>query len=48
MTAQCPGKELSGGDLESVIPDSSSIADDVVTNTSIQWNTVLSTNLQVQ
>lgn len=47
MPAQCPGKESSGGDLESVIPDSSSIADDVVTNTSIQWNAVISTNLQV-
>ncbi|KAG8270186.1 identical protein binding [Homalodisca vitripennis] len=47
MPAQCPGKESSGGDLESVIPDSSSIADDVVTNTSVQWNTVISTNLQV-
>lgn len=28
MPAACPGKETSGGDLESVLPDSSSIADD--------------------
>lgn len=47
MPSQTPGKESSGADLESVIPDSSSIADDIVTNPSIQWNTVLSTNLQV-
>ncbi|XP_054261337.1 bridge-like lipid transfer protein family member 3B isoform X2 [Macrosteles quadrilineatus] len=46
MPAQCPGKESSGGDLESVIPDSSSIADDAGTTTSVQWNTVLSTNMQ--
>lgn len=30
MPSQCPGKESSGGDLESVIPDSSSIADDIL------------------
>lgn len=30
MPSQCPGKESSGGDLESVLPDSSSIADDMV------------------
>lgn len=47
MPSQCPGKESSGGDMESVIPDSSSLADDVVTNPSIQWNIVLTTNLQV-
>lgn len=32
MPSTCPGKESSGGDLESVIPDSSSIADDLLTN----------------
>lgn len=47
MPSQTPGKESSGADLESVIPDSSSIADDIVTNPSIQWNSVLTTNLQV-
>lgn len=30
MPSQCPGKESSGGDVESFVPDSSSIADDVV------------------
>lgn len=30
MPSQCPGKESSGGDLESVLPDSSSIADDML------------------
>lgn len=30
MPSQCPGKESSGGDLESVLPDSSSIADDIL------------------
>lgn len=30
MTAQTPGKESSGGDLESVIPDSSSIAEEII------------------
>lgn len=29
MPSQCPGKESSGGDVESFVPDSSSIADDV-------------------
>ena len=47
MPSQNPGKESSGGDVESVIPDSSSLADDVVTNTSIQWNAVISTTIQV-
>lgn len=47
MPSQTPGKESSGADLESVIPDTSSLADDVVTNPSIQWNSVLTTNLQV-
>ena len=47
MPSQTPGKESSGADLESVIPDTSSLADDIVTNPSIQWNTVLTTNLQV-
>lgn len=46
MPSQNPGKESSGGDLESVIPDSSSLADDVVTSTSIQWNAVISTTIQ--
>lgn len=30
MPSQCPGKESSGGDLESVLPDSSSIGDDIL------------------
>lgn len=30
MTAQTPGKENSGGDLKSVIPDSSSIAEEII------------------
>ncbi|KAL3266104.1 hypothetical protein HHI36_010290 [Cryptolaemus montrouzieri] len=30
MPAQCPGKESSGGDVESFVPDSSSIADDML------------------
>ncbi|KAJ8949791.1 hypothetical protein NQ318_000489 [Aromia moschata] len=30
MPSQCPGKESSGGDVESFVPDSSSIADDVL------------------
>lgn len=29
MPSQCPGKESSGEDVESFVPDSSSIADDV-------------------
>lgn len=29
MPSQSPGKESSGGDVESVIPDSSSLQDDV-------------------
>lgn len=29
MPSQCPGKESSGGDVESFVPDSSSIADDM-------------------
>ncbi|GLV35400.1 uncharacterized protein CBL_01450 [Carabus blaptoides fortunei] len=33
MPSQCPGKESSGGDLESVLPDSSSIADDILAAT---------------
>lgn len=28
MPSQCPGKESSGGDVESFVPDSSSIAED--------------------
>ncbi|XP_024085881.1 UHRF1-binding protein 1-like isoform X2 [Cimex lectularius] len=46
MPSQTPGKESSGADLESVIPDTSSLADDIVTNPSIQWNAVLTTDLQ--
>ncbi|XP_043268359.1 UHRF1-binding protein 1 isoform X2 [Venturia canescens] len=34
--SQTPGKENSGGDLESVVPDSSSIADDLVTG-NLAW-----------
>ncbi|XP_075235115.1 bridge-like lipid transfer protein family member 3B isoform X2 [Lycorma delicatula] len=45
MPAQVPGKESSGGDLESVIPDSSSLIDDQNTNTSIQWHQNLSTDI---
>ncbi|KAL1129939.1 hypothetical protein AAG570_012883 [Ranatra chinensis] len=45
MPSQTQGKESSGADVESVIPDTSSLADDVVTNPSIQWNTVVSTNI---
>lgn len=45
MPAHVPGKESSGGDLESVIPDSSSLADDPNTNTSIQWHHNLSTDI---
>lgn len=36
MPSHSPGKENSGGDLESVIPDSSSIADDIP-GSSISW-----------
>ncbi|OAD52118.1 UHRF1-binding protein 1-like [Eufriesea mexicana] len=36
MPSHTPGKENSGGDLESVMPDSSSIADDIA-GTSIPW-----------
>ncbi|XP_073986292.1 bridge-like lipid transfer protein family member 3B isoform X2 [Rhodnius prolixus] len=46
MPSQGQGKESSGADAESVIPDTSSMADEIVTNPSIQWNAVLSTNLQ--
>lgn len=30
MPSQCPGKESSGGDVESFVPDSSSIQDDML------------------
>lgn len=30
MPSHCPGKESSGGDVESFVPDSSSIGDDVL------------------
>lgn len=40
MPSQCPGKESSGGDVESFVPDSSSIADDVgVGSTATVWQT---------
>lgn len=38
MPSHTPGKENSGGDLESVVPDSSSIADDFVGSSTI-WHT---------
>ncbi|KAL0134373.1 hypothetical protein PUN28_001277 [Cardiocondyla obscurior] len=38
MPSHTPGKENSGGDLDSVVPDSSSIADDFV-GSSIIWHT---------
>ncbi|CAL7948868.1 unnamed protein product [Xylocopa violacea] len=38
MPSHTPGKENSGGDLESVMPDSSSIADDIA-GSSIPWQT---------
>ncbi|XP_015598696.1 UHRF1-binding protein 1-like isoform X2 [Cephus cinctus] len=39
MPSQTPGKENSGGDLESVVPDSSSIADDLGSSMPWQNNT---------
>jgi hypothetical protein len=42
MPSQCPGKESSGGDVESFVPDSSSIADDAVVgvgSTGTVWQT---------
>lgn len=38
MPSHTPGKENSGGDLESVVPDSSSIADDLI-GSSTPWHT---------
>lgn len=38
MPSHTPGKENSGGDLESVVPDTSSIADDFVGSTTV-WHT---------
>lgn len=38
MPSHTPGKENSGGDLESVVPDSSSIADDLI-GSSAAWHT---------
>ncbi|XP_014482359.1 PREDICTED: UHRF1-binding protein 1 isoform X2 [Dinoponera quadriceps] len=38
MPSHTPGKENSGGDLESVVPDSSSIADDLI-GSSVAWHT---------
>lgn len=38
MPSHTPGKENSGGDLESVVPDSSSIADDFI-GSSVAWHT---------
>jgi len=40
MPSHTPGKENSGGDLESVMPDSSSIADDLVSST--PWHNTIS------
>lgn len=39
MPSHTPGKENSGGDLESVVPDSSSIADDLIGSSSVVWHT---------
>ncbi|KAF5308895.1 hypothetical protein FQR65_LT00595 [Abscondita terminalis] len=41
MPSQCPGKESSGGDVESFIPDSSSIPDDAFVggSTGTMWQT---------
>ena len=47
MPSQIHGKESSGADIESVIPDTSSLADDIITNPSVQWSNVLSSNIQV-
>lgn len=38
MPSHTPGKENSGGDLESVVPDSSSIADDLIGSSTV-WHT---------
>uniref|UniRef100_A0A1B6E5E8 Uncharacterized protein n=1 Tax=Clastoptera arizonana TaxID=38151 RepID=A0A1B6E5E8_9HEMI len=46
MPSQCPGKESSGGDMESEIPDSSSQADDIFTNPSVQGNIAMTSCLQ--
>jgi len=40
MPSHTPGKENSGGDLESVMPDSSSIADDLVVSSTPWHNTI--------
>ncbi|XP_018565221.1 UHRF1-binding protein 1-like [Anoplophora glabripennis] len=43
MPSQCPGKESSGEDVESFVPDSSSIADDVpVGSTATVWQNSIS------
>ncbi|KAJ8969015.1 hypothetical protein NQ317_007376 [Molorchus minor] len=40
MPSQCPGKESSGGDVESFVPDSSSIADDMIVGSAATvWQT---------
>ncbi|KAJ6647453.1 UHRF1-binding protein 1-like [Pseudolycoriella hygida] len=39
MPSQTPGKESSGGDAESVIPDSASLGDDLHINNSATWST---------
>ncbi|XP_011137183.1 UHRF1-binding protein 1-like isoform X3 [Harpegnathos saltator] len=39
MPSHTPGKENSGGDLESVVPDSSSIADDFIGPSVLTWHT---------
>ncbi|XP_037024390.1 UHRF1-binding protein 1-like isoform X3 [Bradysia coprophila] len=38
MPSQTPGKESSGGDAESVIPDSASLGDDLHINNSATWS----------
>lgn len=35
MPSNSPGKESSGGDIESVVPDTSSIADDMLVGASL-------------
>lgn len=42
MPSQTPGKESSGGDAESVLPDSASLGDDLHFNNAGVWQTQLS------
>ncbi|KAK2582855.1 hypothetical protein KPH14_008937 [Odynerus spinipes] len=46
MPSHTPGKENSGGDLESVVPDSSSIADDFA-GSSVPWHNTTQMNAKV-